>query len=637
MIGILIYFYFIIIGYSYSCYIFKEKDLYFRLWMGGILGNVILMAGIVLPSFILGFTFYSHIVLLIFSTLPLLYLVKKTGINKFIELLTYKGNNGCGINLKVFLLAILPIIVLISVLLSNHILAPYKSGGIACGQSTFGDLQMHLGFITSIAEQQKFPPNYAFLDGYTLNYPFFVNMLSSSLYLFGTSLRTSVLIPSYIISALLVIGFYIIAYRLTKRKCVAILASVLFFFGGGFGFSYFFEGAKADNTVFTQIFSEFYRTPTNFTDNNIRWVNPICDMIIPQRTTMAGWCMFFPTLWLLLEALKTKERKYYITLAILASCMPMIHTHTFLALGIISAVMFFAYLVKEEDKKSYIINWCIYGCIIAIIAIPQLLFWTFRQTTGNDAFLKFSFNWVNKQDPYIWFYIKNWGITALFSIPSILKASKENKKLLLACGFIFVISEFILFQPNEYDNNKLFFIVYMILVIFVSDWLLYVWDSLKGIKGRTYLGIVVVICGILSGSLTIIREYKSGALYQVYNENSIKMSEYIKENTPSDAVFLTSTYHINPVVSLAGRNVYVGSSIYVHFHGLGNEYSYRSQEMKDAYRGSYKNLVQFCKQKGIQYVYIGGNERNELEINEELLTNLEEVYSSGSEVLYKVN
>ncbi len=48
----------------------------------------------------------------------------------------------------------------------------------------------------------------------------------------------------------------------------------------------------------------------------------------------------------------------------------------------------------------------------------------------------------------------------------------------------------------------------------------------------------------------------------------IEVSEYIKDNTDANGVFMTSTNHINPVVSLAGRTIYVGSSLYVHFHGF---------------------------------------------------------------------
>lgn len=637
MLGVLIYLYFIFLGYSYSCLLFKDKDLYTRAWLGGIFGNVMLMAGIVVPSIFLGFTHISHIVLMVLSAIPLIYLISKQGFRQFKVSLAKTGTDESGINAKVFLLVILPIVILISLIMTNHILAPYKSGGVAGGQSTFGDLQMHLGFVTSIAEQKIFPPNYAFLDGYTLNYPFFVNMLSSSLYLFGTPLRWAVLIPSYVLTLLLVMGFYIIAYKLTKKKSVAILSTILFFFGSGFGFAYFLNGAKADKTVFTKIFTEFYKTPTNLVDQNMRWSNPICDMIVPQRTTMAGWCLFFPTFWLLIEGLNTKDKKFFITLGLIAGCMPMIHTHTFMALGMISAVLFFLYLPGKNENKNYITRWVIYGAIVFILAAPQLFYWTFKQSVNNDSFLRFSFNWVNKKDTYFWFYLKNWGIIALFAVPAIMHASKDMKKMLLAGGFIFVIAELVLFQPNEYDNNKLIFISYMILTIAVCDWLVYMWDAMKDIKGRAYFAAVIIIAGTLSGTLTIIREYKSGADYQTFTPDKLKMAEYIKENTPSDATILTGLYHLNPSVTLAGRNIYVGSSLYVYFHGLDDEFYKRKAEVQKAYSGTYEELMAFCKEKDIDYIYIGSDERDLNKLDASTISRLEKVFSSGVETLYKVN
>lgn len=665
--GIILYIYFLVLGFLYANELFRSKDIYFRSWMGAVFGNVILMAGIVIPAIPFGFTVLSHIILLVLGAVPYILILIKRKEKASIKDMLFKEQENAEhyMDIKLFCALILPISLIIWILMTNHILTPYDGGGVASGQSTFGDLQMHLSFVTSIAEQQKFPPDYSLLAGTKLNYPFFVDMLSSSLFLFGTPLRWAVLIPSYVISMLLVMGFYIVAFTVTKRKAAAVLATVFFFFCGGFGFSYFMNGAKADHSVFTKIFTEYYKTPTNYNENNIRWSNTICDMIIPQRTTMAGWCTILPAIWMLLEALKTRKRSTYIILGVFAGCMPMIHTHSFLALGMISAVMFFVHLKtprdaveaentnKEvrkkknerlplkacEDKdytKAYIINWVIFGAIAICMAFPQLMYWTFSQTSGNESFLKYGFNWVNEKDPYLWFYLKNWGIAALFAAPAIFSTSKDNKKLMLACGFIFVTAEFILFQPNKYDNNKLFYISYMMLLMVMSEWLLKVWDALKNVRGRAYLGAAVIAAGTFSGALTIGREFKSGGAYQTFSGDDIKMAEYIRENTPSDAVFLTGNYHLNPVCTLAGRTIYLGSSLYVYFHGMGDEFYKREAEIKKVYKGSYEDMKKFCEEKGIEYVYVGASESRELSPNSAMLNKLEKVHSIGNDTLYKV-
>lgn len=634
MLGILYYFYFLIIGFIYSKYLFN-KNFYFHLWMGGVIGNVLLMFGIMIPSFIFGFTLKSHLLLMLLVCIPLVFIIRKNGILSFKKkMVTFKKEDE--MNKKIFFFLIVPIFLLIAILLTNHILVPNDVGGVSSGQSTYGDLNMHLGFITSIKEQEVFPPNYAFLSGTKLNYPFLINSLSSSLYMFGTSLRFSILLPSYIICLLLVMGFYFLGLKITNNKKASIIATIFFFIGGGFGFIYFLDGAKGNIANFTRIFNDYYQTPTNFNEMNIRWANPICDMIIPQRSTMAGWFMLMPTLWLLIDTLKTHKKESYIILGLLASTMPMIHTHSFLALGVISFGMFITHIFKEKDKKSFFINWCTYGLIVLFIAFPQLVFWTFSQTSGNSSFLKFQFNWVNHNDPYIWFYIKNFGIVALFSIPAFIYSNKDNKRLFISALILFIIAEIIIFQPNEYDNNKLFFVSYMIFLIICSDWLVYIFNKLKGVSGRIYLAIIVIILGTLSGILTIIREIKSGGLYQTFSSDMIKISDYVKDNTPSDAIFLTSTAHINPIVSLAGRNVYVGSSLYVYFHGLGDEFIKRESEVKYYYQASYEELKDFCKKNNITYIYLGSYEKA-LYPNYDTFGKLKKIVSFGYEDLYKID
>ena len=91
-------------------------------------------------------------------------------------------------------------------------------------------------------------------------------------------------------------------------------------------------------------------------------------------------------------------------------------------------------------------------------------------------------------------------------------------------------------------------------------------------------------------------------MYQTYSAADIEVSEYIKDNTDANGVFMTSTNHINPVVSLAGRTIYVGSSLYVHFHGFGEEYTKRSEELKTAYEGSSQQLKSFADETTFPYI-----------------------------------
>lgn len=646
--GILIYVYFLIMGFLYADYIFAKKDLYYKIYSGAVLGNLMLMSGIIPFAFMFKFSVLSHILLMAAVLIPYAVLIWKKSKNKDID--------GCAVYDKLFfkstgklqvtgmmshktmLFVVLPISILIWLILTNHIMVPYKNGGIASGQSTYGDLAMHMGFITSIAEQKTFPPAYNVLAGVKLCYPFLIDSLSSSLYLFGTGLRLAMLIPSYVFSMMIVWGFYNLAVKMTGQKSVGVIASYLFFIGGGFGFSYFMDGAKADVKNFTRIFTDYYHTPTNYNDMNIRWANPICDMIIPQRTTMAGWGIILFALERLISAVKKNERRSFILLGVVAGCMPMIHTHSFLALAVISAVMMVWSLCETppHDRKKCLINWCVYAGIAAVLALPQLFVWTFNQT-GGDGFLRYTFNWVNKKDPYLWFWLKNLGITALLIIPAFVNTSRDNKKIFSGGILLFIIAEFILFQPNEYDNNKLFFIVYMLAVVLVSEFCVSLYVKMKGVKWRGYFAALIIFFGTFSGALTIGREYVSGGKYQTFTDAGIEFAEFVKENTDPQAVFATYSNHLNPVSVLAGRSIYVGSSLYVYFHGLGNDMNQRNADMKKLYESKTTAEVEEMADKcGIRYILVSSYEKKNYSITQSAFSGLKQIYNKGEYALYEI-
>ena len=86
MIGIISYFHFLAVGFLYSNLLFNKKDVYFRVWFGAILGNLILMIGIVPLAFIFSFSYFSHILLAVISVVPYVFLkIHNTGNNNLIN------------------------------------------------------------------------------------------------------------------------------------------------------------------------------------------------------------------------------------------------------------------------------------------------------------------------------------------------------------------------------------------------------------------------------------------------------------------------------------------------------------------------------------------------------------------------
>ena len=188
-----------------------------------------------------------------------------------------------------------PLVLLSGYLQYTHVLREVD-GALHVGQSTYGDINLHLSIITSL-QNASFPPDYAILSGAQLGYPFFADSLSTSMLLFGTGLAQSLAIPGTLMMALVYLGFVIFAWELTRKPAAVVLAYVLMFINGGLGFLHTFDRVFADSSAHEAVFTGFYQTPTNMTELNLRWVNVVADMLLPQRTLAAGWMVLLPAMW----------------------------------------------------------------------------------------------------------------------------------------------------------------------------------------------------------------------------------------------------------------------------------------------------------------------------------------------------
>ena len=344
-------------------------------------------------------------------------------------------------------------------------------------------------------------------------------------------------------------------------------------------------------------------------------------MLLPQRTLACGWMALLPALWLLLNAMRENRRGTFVLLGVWAGAMPMVHTHSFLCLGMISAAAMLCRAIRpgRETLKSQMINFVIYGGIAVALAVPQLLTWTFPQSFGSSS-LKFRFNWVNNQgngrliDEYFWFWIKNVGPVYLLIVPAVLSRKKGSPCRMLGLGalLIYAAAECFQFQTNVYDNNKLFYVAYMAVLPSVGLYLAELWERLKGLRGRAFLAACFMVICTLSAVLSIGREVVSD--YQLFSASEVEAAEFIDENTDPNGLFLTGHQHNNAVTALAGRHILCGASTFLYYHGL--DYAQQEADTRLLYELPEANEGLF-DEYGIDYVYISGQERSSFAVDEQ--------------------
>lgn len=706
--GILYFFAYQVLGIFFAGLFLKKEKKEFQLLIGSILGTVALHWLPTLTSLFMEFTVASHIAALaifvvLFGVVMFVKPVKKQVIGEDVK------GDGIIVSFKSFGLAIKEAPVFWSMLvvmflffcglLFSHTIPMGENGEIRTGQCTYGDMNMHLGFITSITQQKTFPPDYSILPGTKLAYPFLCDSISSSVYAFGSSLRVAYMLPMMLAMLQVLLGFYCLAKVVLDSKAKAAFAWICFFLNGGFGFVYFIDLLGKDKEKFNGIFTGFYTTPTNLIDNNVRWSNVIADMVLPQRATMFGWAVLFGTLALLYRAIQDKNTRYFVLVAIFGGALPLIHTHSFLALAMVCVVWVTGYIyelaggnmdepnkvggylvpaglillsvlqanqsfkdnigktgmmiaglivaaavvvilfylwkaVSQNKFKEILSTWGVMLVIVLILALPQLMNWTFKQV-GEGESLRGLFNWANENnDQYVWFYIKNIGLTAILAVPALVYATKRKFFMAAPALFIWAIAEFMVFQPNEYDNNKLLYIGYALLVILVADYLGDIFVKIKENKkiGSYVLAAVVLVLCTTSGILTLGREWVSGEEYELYGTSQVKLCEFIEENTDPKAVILTNERHNNAVASLTGRNIVCGSDSFLYYHGL----NYSQQRSDQGTMYTTPNLELF-KQYNVSYVLIGPDERNSYTVDEAAIQSMSDLVFSDNDVqLYKL-
>lgn len=667
MLGIL---YLLLFGYCGTLIVFclfPRKSLLVRVWLGLCLGLILMMWLPALGAFLFDFSIAAHGlamgILILLSALAYLFRDKSPW-EKWTERDTRL--------LKTLAFTALPLTLIGAYLQWTHTIMPTANGSLHVGQSTYGDLPLHLA-IASGMRNASFPADYSILPGYRLAYPFLADTLSTSFMLMGLSLRAAILVPGILMTALTFAGYAILADRMADSKRAVILAVFLFFLNGGLGFMYMVDmqgvtlGSSGSNELqsarglwnrILTVINGWYQTPANhaeFNTYNLRWSNVIVDMMVPQRTTLAGWCQVIPCLYLLYDALQPPTPwgmeildsedgptavwhkrdltwRQMLLLGIWAGMLPMVNTHCFLALGLCS-IGFMAYDLihcRHEWKKT-LLFWAVYGALALAVSLPQLFTWTFGQAVGNDHFLTFRFNWVNNtgnglKDAYLWFYIKNIGLPFVLILLSLLEKNPKRRFIASGAFVIFIAAEFIQFQPNEYDNNKLFYIWYMLCAVLAADYGFELLDKLKGLRARPVVAIVSLVVFFFTGALAVARECKSD--YQMFSKEEVDAAAFVEENTEPHATFITGTQHINFVSSLAGRRIVCGPDLWLYMHGYDTDS--RKQDIR-AFYADPEGHRDVLEKYGVDYILVTGSERYDMNVNTLALdSGFRKIYESGS-------
>lgn len=543
-----------------------------------------------------------------------------------------------------------------------HSFVVNRTGGISAQHvNLWGDWAAHFTIGSAMAERGLLLTTSPFLLNAPFSYPFVADMLSAVLLRLNVEFFMAFILPSFVFSCLLIIALFLFYKQLSKSIAIALLASTLFLFNGGTGFLYYFEDIAQSSDKFTTALNP-PRKYTNIEDQHYRWISVVNSMVFPQRAFTLGFPVALIILTILanntaqrkpsvlsklLWALSKKKQQLqstdvlFFAAAAITGLMPIIHTHSFLALFVLLLCWSVGSVLTAKDaqqKKQAFIKWSLFALIVASIAIP--LIYVFILNTVETSFMKWYPGWYvgndYKDETLLSFWFKNWGIVPLLSLLGFgLLLEKSTQKLQSFFTYIpffmlFALTNLVLFQPFVWDNTKILVWASLGFSFLAAYFLHSMWHENKALK---ILVVVITVFTCLSGFLDTYRAIRFKLhSYQMYSQEERVLAQWVTKNTDPNSIWLTGTYHNHWLFNLTGRQAVATYTGWLWTHG----YDYHEEERDISLMfNSPQNSGGFEKYE-VEYVVLGPFERKQYNSSSELFTNgFMEVQKTDNYTIFK--
>jgi hypothetical protein len=527
----------------------------------------------------------------------------------------------------------LVIIALVSFLFMFVCLLNYYDGEYHVAYPLYGDAAYHSALVTSFSQGVNYPPTYPFMAGQPLRYTFLIDFYSAMLDRLGLGLQWSIILPGMLLLASLLALLYFLGTRLTGRKAGGMISVVLVVLSGGLGFVFMVKDWLSAGVSLPDFLTSHYLNYTTLYELDLVFTN-FTDVILTERTALTGFTVGMLIMLLFYRILVEKREKgkdplmVMLFAGVLAGLLPMFHMYSYACI-MMAAGFFFVMDVAGKPAKVPLKGWLFFMMPAILLALPQLA-WLLAHV--GESFLHVNLGWMADSVTDIpWFWIKNMGFELLLLAAGLFVVGKDKLKFYMPFAFIFVIANVIIFQPWDYDNHNFFSFWLLASAPLMAAALLRLGDLRHCGKP---LFAVLLILAVLTGACLAF--FMLARPYVVFTKDSVQVADWIKENTPPDAVFLTGDVHNHPVTCLAGRKSFLGYLGWMYTHGVDTKerynavaYMYDSSSPADLYGKMIRN--------GIGYVYLGPEELNSetYYVNRSLFDSMTPIYNWTSPSGYR--
>jgi hypothetical protein len=437
-------------------------------------------------------------------------------------------------------------------------------GEVITRGAVYGDLPFHLNIITSFVygcnknRESLFGNLSPFFANEPLAYPVIPDYLSSIMIgCFGTSIRWSLLIPSFPFAYSLFAMLSRLVTLFTRRETALLFAPWVFLFMGGLGFTCTFNRAVLIDANADMVHSWGLQRYEY-------WFHPILHVLLPQRLSLFS----MPLCWSYIYLLLSKGHKWpkFLFCGLIVAVLPQVQGHSLITLlewtfGF--AVINFRWQFRKlwKDFRNYIIL----GIPALGIGIPQLL--PFFGRVAQTNFVTLNPIWA---DDRITFWRLWWRGLGVFWVVSIFLCwtvfDWRQAKLYFPSLLVFGISNWIHYQPWNLDNTKVFYNGWVPLAVaafctFIS--------RIERNRFEAIIRTIIVATSMSSALLGFVKAMATNP--RLFDPVAgVAIAHWAIKHTPPKSVWVTDTHHNHPIPMLAGRQILVGYRGWMPSHNLND-------------------------------------------------------------------
>jgi hypothetical protein len=440
--------------------------------------------------------------------------------------------------------------------------------------NNLGDICLHLTHINYLASGPHFWPENPIFVFDKLRYPIGLNVFNAELKLVGIEPKLGIILVG------------LVGSLLTLRA--------LFLFNGSFGVAAFlFNGGLAGFLFFQSYALKDYQA-------DMAWKSIPLAMFVTQRGLLyavpAGLLLLYHWRTTLLDRRPEGGIPAWAEWLLYWS-MPLFHLHTFLFL---SFLLLWWFLFGDPNWRSHFLRLILLSLIPATFCVYVV---TGFAKTGAIGWKP---DWMaGPKDAPWWFWLQNFGLflPASFALliyllipakPLARDAKQRVRLLFFPATAVFIACSVIKFAPWEWDNTKLFFWAYLVMMFCLWEAFLVKWHPLLRapvIFGLFFSGFICLVGGICDKT--------EGFEIGVASE-----WQHVADATrlfPPSTVFATYPTYNHPVL-INGHRVVMGFPGHLWSHGL----NYRPVEVKlEALMNSDTDWEKIAKELHADYLFWG--------------------------------